>query len=185
MTMKKSILTALLIFCFSLGDSAATASNWSSCESELDDLSSEASDASDYARKVKNLLEELESKKAELEDKKSELEDCLSFPDIYDYYGDGCQSLNWDYKSAIDEYESAKGDYESAINRLQSELDNIKNVTASVESYCKDSQSFIANKVSTCNYLTSQKNKYEISSLLQICKSLMSENECKLCFGLK
>ena len=85
--------------------------DWSSCESELSRIKREARDAESTAS-------DLDSLEDDLEYERNEYEDCLQFPDVYDLYGDGCESQRSDYNWKVNEYNSKISDMDSDINNL-------------------------------------------------------------------
>ena len=168
----------IFVVLFIIAPSICQAADWSSCADDLDRLRRAVRDASDAA-------EEAESARQEFESKKEELENCIHFPDIYDLMQDKCQSLRWDY-------ESARSNYESALNNLEDELDTVARRIRSVEwscevqftgpTYKKSDNSKIS---SNCALFRSYKGKIPIATLLESCKKVMSEKECKKCLGIK
>jgi len=171
----------------------AQATDWSSCADELDRLRRAAADASEAAEHVQEYKEELESKKRELED-------CLSYPDSYDVMHDRCQSIRWDYESALSDYKSSLSDLESELNTLESRL-------RSVQWSC-DFQFILAmppkipkvqekklprvlekeppkvQKKDPCSLYQKYKSSIPKATLLELCKKSMSEDECKKCLDI-
>lgn len=145
----------------------ANSQDWYNCARDLKNMKQEAEDGRDYA-------EEAESKKDEMESKKSELEDCRDDPQAYDLYGDGCQSLYY-------EYQSAKQEYDSVVSNVQSSVSSLSGYMASAEKQCKDSSSWL----SICQNLISLKGKYEPAKLYSACKTMMNDAMCKACLGTK
>jgi DNA repair exonuclease SbcCD ATPase subunit len=182
--MKKHFLKSIIFiffvcfFQFSIAESGL-ADDWSSCADDLDRLKRASRDASEAA-------EEAESAKQEFEDKKEELQNCINYPDIYDLMQDNCQSLRWDY-------ESAKSDYESALSDLESELSTVESRIRSVEWSCGVSFSRTSGeatkpkskKQSRCSLFRSFIGKLPLKTILEYCKTYMSESECKKCLEMK
>ncbi len=176
----------LFLFLFS-GISYIFADDWSSCADALNALSLASKDASEAA-------EETESAKHEFEDAKDELENCITYPDIYDFMDDQCQSLKW-------EYNYSKNDYNSALSHLSSELYTVDSRIRSVESCCEISFSITSLGITpsipkaetlsapkaeaSCSTFSSLIGKLPIDRILYYCKQVMSESECKKCLELK
>ena len=186
------------------------------CARNLKQLKSESADAIDNAETANSAKDELDSKKDELDSKKDELnskkdelEDCLTYPDMYDLYGDNCQTLRWDYdsalsdyKSALSDYESALGDYETALRDYESALSTLKYSLSSigfsidsVNSACPNTNQIPSHNYSkpSANFSESEKTnplckifKQYIGTLpkenlLEICKKQLPLKECKKC----
>jgi hypothetical protein len=169
------IVTVILIFGFI---TFAHAADWSSCADELDRLRRAARDASDAAQQV-------ESAKEELESNKDELENCINYPQMYDLMRDRCQSKRWDYDSAL-------SNYKSQLSNLENELNTVESRIRSVQWSC-DFQFAIASPTGTtkapgedpCSTYRNYKNRLPISTLVEICKKYMTEDECKKCLEAK
>ncbi|MBI4826586.1 MAG: hypothetical protein HY807_09240 [Nitrospirae bacterium] len=131
-----SIIFISILMLLTCTSSIIWAEDWGSCASELDSLRRAASYASDAAQSAESAKNEYEDKKEEVEDKKNDLRSCLDFPDIYDLYGDRCESQRREYNDAVDDYNSAKSDYQSALSILESELSTVGSKIRWVESSC-------------------------------------------------
>lgn len=156
----------------------AQATDWDRCADDLDDLRRAADDASDGAKEVQSAKEELESKK-------DELENCLIYPKIYDLMRDRCQSVRWDYESAL-------SDYKSKLSYLESELDTVGSRIRSVQfSYNHQFSIGIGQpkpgmqRRDQCESIRKYKGVLPIGTLLELCKKYMAEDECKKRLELK
>lgn len=172
--LQRLIIIILIFICVSF----VQAADWSSCAYDLDRLRRAARDASDAA-------EQVDSAKDEFESKKDELEDCLNFPDVYDLMVDGCQSMRWDYESALSNYK-----YE--ISNLKNELNTVENRIQSVQWSCgyEFSVRSVAGQSEVkgeniCNLYRSYVSRLPMITLLEICKKSMTEEECKKCLEIK
>ena len=148
------------------------ASDWRSCQDDLDTLRRRASGASDAAEQVDQAAEELDTKR-------QEWQDCRAFPEIHDLLRNGCQSQRWDYESAQNEYESTK-------SSLESELDSVDSALRSASGSCDYSFSAGAASPRTrvdpvCRLLQRYKGRIPPAALLDMCKKSRSEEDCKRC----
>jgi hypothetical protein len=168
-----------LVFLVAMIASDGLAVDWSDCAGELDRLRRAARDAADCA-------ETAQSKKSDLESKKQDLENCLSYPKMYDYARNNCQSQRWDYDSALREYQSA-------VDSVSSELDTVNSRIKSASWACSDGigpgaveKHRPASKAdSMCELYKRYKGKLPNETLLETCKKNMSESECRKCLDLK
>ena len=165
----KSIIF-VLFFTF-LSAASGLADDWSSCADDLDRLRRAARDASEAAERA-------ESARQEFEDKKDDLENCVNYPDIYDLMQDQCQSIRWDY--------------ESALSNLESELSSVESRIRSVEWSCGVSFSRAFRSTQSkpkvqgdCSAFRSFIGKLPQNTILAYCKKYMSESECKKCLKIK
>ena len=158
--------------------SFAQATDWNSCADDLDDLRRAADDASDAANEVQSAKEELESKK-------DELQNCLNYPQIYGLMRDRCQSLRWDYESAL-------SDYKSKLSYLESELDTVESRIRSVQFSCN--HVFLigfgqpkpgVQRRDQCESIRKYKGILQVGTLLELCKKYMTEDECKKCLEIR
>src|ERR1700756_640526 len=102
------------------------ATDWSSCQNDLDGVKRAASDASDAAERAQSAREDLEAKADELRSAGSSLRFCS---------GD-CSYYRWHYQSARDDFESAKSDYDAAKSDAESELDTLASRVHAASSSC-------------------------------------------------
>lgn len=174
--MNKIALTLFILLIFQPLPLFAT--DWDDCSSELDRLRRASRNAADEA-------EEAESAKNEYESKKDELESCLNYPDIYDLLDDNCESIRWDYDSAL-------SNYQSEVSDLESELDTVGRRIRSVQSSCDYTFSLSYGSASStkkgdskCELYKQYKNKLPLETLLETCRTSMSIENCKKCLGVK
>jgi hypothetical protein len=156
----------------------AQASDWSSCADDLDRLRRAARDASDLAQQV-------ELAKQEFESKKGELENCLNYPKIYDFMRDRCQSLRWGYESAHSRYRSELSNLESELNTIESRIRSVEWSCGYQFSIALPEKELKGQKKDPCNLYLSYKNRLPITTLLELCKKSMTEDECKKCLDIK
>lgn len=157
------LLIFLGIIIFSSSPSAY-AVEWSICADDLDSLRRGARDASDAAQNLAS--------------KSDELQNCLKYPDTYDLTGDKCQSLQWDY--------------DSALSNLESELSTVNRRLHSVQASC-GFQFYLGSSLGSktnqtpelCQLYRSYKGKLPIAQLLETCKQSAPESECKKCLDIK
>lgn len=144
----------------------AAAVSWDSCADELDGLRSAAEDATDAANEVESESEELEN--------------CRQFPDIYDYFRDGCSGQ--------------LSDYRSAVSNLESELDTIARRVRSVSNYCGvevSSRQIPAGSRTPkqshddrmCELLRSYRGKVAQEDLTKTCLRSLKEPDCTKCLS--
>ena len=154
------------------------AQDWDSCASELDDLRSRARDGEDQAREVADAKDEVDSKR-------EELQSCLSFPDIFDWLQDGCQSHRSDLDTALD-------DLESEISNLHYELGRVSRTINSIESYCgleivrrtsitERRQPKTVNPL--CPTLRRLGARLTRQQLRELCFRYMTKSDCRACLG--
>ena len=180
----------LILLSLLLLSSSGFAADWDYCASKLKQLKSESGDAADNA-------ETANSAKDEFESAKDELEDCLTYPDMYDLYGDNCQTQRWDYDSALSDYETDLREYESALSTLKYSLSSIGFSIDSVNSACPNTNQIPSHNYSkpSANLSESEKTnplckifKQYIGTLpkenlLELCKEQLPLNECNKCLA--
>ena len=174
----KRLLRIFLVFLILIYIPFAQATDWDSCADDLDDLRRAADVASDAAKEVQSAKEELESKK-------DELENCINYPKIYDLMRDRCQSVRWDYESAL-------SDYKSKLSYLESELDTVQSRIRSVQLSCNYQFSIgfgqprpgIQSR-DRCETFRKYKGVLPMETLLELCKKYMTGDECKKCLEIK
>ena len=168
-----TLCAAVLIIATSLAEAA----DWTNCADDLDYLRRRAGDASDKAREV-------DSKRSEFERKREELRTCVQFPESFDLMRDRCQSL----RSAA---ESAQRNYRSELTSLGSALDDVDRKIRSVNSSCTSQlQQTLgppapvpqgASDVGSCRIYRNYKVQLPMAKLLEVCRTTMTEQQCKAC----
>ena len=93
----------------------AFATDWSSCEYELDRSKRAARDSADIASDLEYLQSDLNSLK-------DEYESCMRFPDLYDLLDTGCESQRSEYNDKVDEYNDRISDLESELSSFVSRV---------------------------------------------------------------
>ena len=174
----KRLLRILLVILISSYFPIAQATDWDNCADDLDDLRRAADDASDAAKEVQSAKEELESKR-------DELENCINYPKVYDLMHDRCQSVRWDYESAL-------SDYKSKLSYLESELNTVENRIRSVQLSCNYQFSIATGRPrpgvqgrDRCDSFRKYKGVLPTETLFELCKKYMTEDECKKCLDIK
>jgi hypothetical protein len=149
--------------------SRAFAADWSACASDLDDVHQASDDASTAANEANEAQEDLESKRSDL---------------------DSCSD---DCDSERDDYESAKEDFEEKEDSARGELDTLDLKIRDASASCGyDLSSSVAASphrsspasVDRCSILLRYKARLPLESILKVCKSSMSEADCKKCLGV-
>lgn len=170
--------TISTLLCFSL-TASASAQDWSSCESDLDglrrragDASSQASSANDYFGRVKSAQEELQQ--------------CRRFPEMYDFFKDGCAGKRNEYSAALSAYRTQLGN-------LQSSLEDVDSKIRATNSSCTSElvatlgpppsvPDAVKNK-QMCSVFLRYKRSLPVSALVGMCTKQMPESECLVCLG--
>ena len=144
-----------------------------SCRSQISSVDSTTDNLERAQREVDSAYEVSK-------DKKDEHESCLSYPDIYDYYEDGCRSQ--------------RHDAESARSNLESELDTFarryRNLVSDVNSLAFScgirSESFGRSGTHTgslCSEYKSLAASFGHAELVAICRSA-NDTSCLECLGI-
>jgi hypothetical protein len=164
---------------FLLVAATASAQDWSSCASDLDDLRRRADDAASVAQ-------DTESKQRRFKSAGDDLRQCLQFPQIYDLLNDGCQNKRSDY-------DSARSSYHSQLSSLQSALEDVDHKIRSSNSSCGVELTRVqgpapampagVQRPEQCAVYLRYKGRLPYSSLLEICTKNMSADQCRKCLG--
>lgn len=157
----------------------ASAQDWSSCASDLDDLRRRADDASSAAQ-------DTDSKQRRFKIAEDELRQCLQFPQIYDFLRDGCQSKR-------SEYDSARSSYRSQLSSLQSAIEDVDYKIRSSNSSCGVELTRVqgpapampagVQRPEQCAVYLRYKGRLPYSSLLETCTKNMPADQCRKCLG--
>jgi hypothetical protein len=157
----------------------ASAQDWSSCASDLDDLRRRADDASSAAQ-------DTDSKQRKFKSAEDELRQCLQFPQIYDFLKDGCQSKRSDY-------DSARSSYRSQLASLQSAIEDVDYKIRSSNSSCGVELTRVqgpapampagVQRPEQCAVYLRYKGRLPYSSLLETCTKNMPADQCRKCLG--
>jgi len=172
-------IVVVFIFCLiSFHGNIVLAIDFSYCANELEQLSSSSEDAANAAR-------EADSAKDRYESEKEEYDRCRRFPDVYDLYGDRCQSK---YRSAKD----AQDDLESSISHLENTLYDVSSAIDDVETSCgydfappAPISGVVPEHQAMCFKFRRIMGKLKSTDILKLCGKYMSESECKACFNIK
>ena len=131
------------------------AADWDNCSYELDRLRRAAANASDAATTAGS--------------KEDDLEDCRNFPDIYDFFRDGCRTRVNDYRSAL-----------STLNGELSALDSrIRSVASSCGGSTVPQRPSSGNRF--CDLYRSYAGTLPRETILKVCTQDMPEADCRTC----
>lgn len=162
-----SFLTFPMLFCHSL--------DLGNCADDLDYLKKASAEAAEVAE--------------EAADAKEEFEKCKNFPDIYDFFKDGCKNKANEYKDKINDLKYALDD----VKRRMESVNYSCGVDFSSVEYGKSSKSQTSKKnykaeqekktkEMLCDLYRDSKNKLPFEGLLKICMDgIMSKEECVQC----
>ena len=170
------LLTLFLSLLFVL---TSFAQDWDDCQWELEKLTKVAKNAA-WAS------EEASSAKSYYDDAYETYQNCLLYPDIYDYYDDGCSSQKWDY-------ESERDDYQIAVQNLLDEMYDLNRALRLVQISCefefdlKVKHRIPANYFlgDICTRISGYKGSIPDSSLFNLCILYLPADSCKKCLGIE
>jgi hypothetical protein len=163
MNITRLVLISVVLITVSL----ASASDWSSCQDDLDRLRRGAEHAAYTADRVRSKEDDLEKAQQNLR---------------------SCRTRSTDCWSEQSRYRSVLSDFESAKIALESDLDIVSSRIRSVESSCgydlgqggfTTSGSRPGDRM--CLLMRQLKDSLSNDALLDMCKKSKSEEECKKC----